>query len=161
MPKIIDPIKAFVVKLQSLYDVEKALERALPKMEKAATHPDLKQGFRRHLAETKVHGERLERLFEALDVAPRKLKTEGIRGIIEDAAWVTKVDASAPVKDAMLASAARYAEHYEMAGYLSAIAQANALGMTEAVIMLTKTLNEEMATDETLAAAMAKNLDNA
>jgi ferritin-like metal-binding protein YciE len=161
MPKIPDTTKAFVVKLQSLYDIEKQLEKALPKMAKAASDPDLKQSFAVHLEETITHSERLEELFEELDVAPKKLQTEGIRGIIEDGEWVAEVDAPSAIKDAMLASAARYAEHYEMAGYLSAIAQANALGLTDAAVILTKTLNEEMEADEILAEAQARNLSSA
>jgi ferritin-like metal-binding protein YciE len=161
MPKITDTTNAFIVKLQSLYDIEKQLEKALPKMAKAAFDPDLKEGFIEHLEETKIHSERLEDLFDDLGVDPKKLKTEGIRGIIADGEWVAEVDAPDAVKDAMLAGAARYAEHYEMAGYLSAIAEANALGLTDAAIILTKTLNEEMAADEILAEAQARNLSNA
>ncbi len=160
MTKIQDTTKAFIVKLQALYDIEKALEKALPKMEKAASDPDLKEGFRLHLEDTKGHSKRLERIFSDMDIAPKKLKVEGIRGIIADAQWVIDVDAPAAIKDAMIASAARFAEHFEMAGYLSAIAQANALGMTDAVMLLTETLSEERAADEKLALAISDDLDN-
>jgi len=161
MPTITDTTKAFIAKLQALYDIEKQLEKALPKLAKAAAHPELAAGFRMHLAQTKEHSERLEELFELLEVKPKKMKAEGVRGIIADGEWVIGVDAPSAVKDVMLAAAARYAEHYEMAGYLSAIAQAHALGLTDATVILTKTLNEEKAADEILASAMAQNLSNA
>jgi ferritin-like metal-binding protein YciE len=162
MPKIPDLTKVFSTKIQALYDIEKQLEKALPKLAKASTNPMLKEGFMEHLEETRVHSERLERIFKMLEMAPKKLKVEGIRGIIADGEWVIKeVETSDPIKDAMIAAAARYAEHYEMAGYLSAIAQANELGYTDAAVLLTATLNEEMAADEKLADAIAENLGSA
>jgi ferritin-like metal-binding protein YciE len=160
MPKITDTTKVFLTKIQALYDIEKQLEKALPKLAKAATNPDLKEGFMEHLEETKEHSVRLERIFKMLEEKPKKLKVEGIRGIVADGEWVAKeVDTTDPIHDAMLAAAARYAEHYEMAGYLSAIAEANSLGMTDAAVLLTATLNEEIAADEKLSHALALNLD--
>ncbi len=161
MPKIPDTTKAFITKLQALYDIEKQLEKALPKMAKAASNPNLKKGFQEHFEETKMHSKRLEAIFEELAVAPKKLKTEGIRGIIADSEWVARVDAPTAIKDAMLASAARYAEHYEMAGYLSAIIEANTLGIPTIAALLTKTLNEEKSADEKLVLAITKNLETA
>ena len=159
MAKINTSNEAFVTKLQALYDIEGALVKALPKLEKAASDPNLKEGFRLHLSETENHVERLEQIFEILDSSPKKLKCEGIRGIIEDGEWVIKSSAPVPIKDAMIASAARYAEHYEMAGYLSAIDHAEMLGLNDAVALLQETLKEEEAADLKLKMAMRDNME--
>ena len=158
MAKVTTSSKAFLIKIQALYDIEKQLEKALPKMEKAATDPELKAGFKLHLKETKEHAKRLEKIFRMLDNKPRKTKSEGIRGIIADGEWVADVDAPEELADSMLASAARYAEHYEMAGYMSAIEEAKLLDLTEAETLLSETLAEEEKTDATLAVAMRKGL---
>lgn len=159
MAKINSSNEAFLTKLQALYDIEGALLKALPKMEKAASDPNLKEGFRMHLDETQTHVERLEQIFEMMDSSPKKLKCEGIRGIIEDGEWVMKVTAPVPIKDAMIASSARYAEHYEMAGYMSAIDHADMLGMNDAMALLSETLKEEEAADEKLKTAMRDNME--
>ncbi len=159
MITIKDLQKAFITKLQALYDVEKQLEKALPIMRKAATDKNLKDAFESHLIETKTHSIRLEKMFKMLNMAPKKLKSEGIRGIIADGKWVSKVKAPANIKNSMVASAARYAEHYEMSGYMSAIEQAEAMGFIEAVALLTETLKEERLADVKLAAVMEENLE--
>ncbi len=151
--------KAFITKLQVLYDVEKQLEKALPLMHRAATDRNLKDAFQSHLIETKTHSIRLEKLFKLLKSKPKKLKSEGIRGIINDGKWVAKVKAPGHIKNAMVASAARYAEHYEMSGYMSAIEQAEAMGFIEAVALLTETLKEERMADVKLAGVMEENLE--
>lgn len=155
MEKITDTMRALEMKLQALYDIEHEIEKALPKMEKAASDEVLKEGFRVHLDETKEQSKRLEKAFRILGFDVKKTKCEGIRGIVADASAVMKVDASAPIKDAMLAASARYVEHYEMAGYLSAIAEATYLGADEVVDLLRETLREEEATDAKLDTAMS------
>lgn len=152
-------MEAFVVKLQALYDIEQQLEKALPKMEEFATDPELKEGFRMHLEETKKHSERLEKIFEIVGEEPRKNTSEGIRGIITDGEWVMSVDAPAELRDSMIAGAARYAEHYEMAGYASAIVEAELLGLADIEEILAETLAEEENADMLLEQAMRKGLE--
>lgn len=147
------------IKLQVLYDIEKQLEKALPKMAKAATDPVLKDGFTAHAKQTKMHSERLETIFKLMNLAPKKLKSEGIRGIVMDAEWVTATTGDDSLRDVMLASSARYAEHYEMAGYLSASQQAEFLGLAEVSELLKQTLDEEEETDKKLQEAMQNNLE--
>ncbi len=159
MAKITTTTEAFIVKLQALYDVEKELEKALPKMEKAASDPKLKEGFRLHLEETQDQVKRLEEIFEELDVKPKKLTSAGIRGIIEDSAWVMKVDAPEILKDAMIAGAARTAEHYEISLYVVAIEEARALGLSNPADLLSESLEEEESADESLAMALQENLE--
>jgi ferritin-like metal-binding protein YciE len=158
--KLTDARKVFEIKLQSLYDVEKQLERALPKMARAATDPELKESVMAHFKETKEHSGRLEKIFKLLDGKPKKLKSEGIRGIILDGEWVTQTTGDDTLRDAMLASALRYAEHYEMAGYLTACDQASLLDLPEIESLLRETLMEEEAADKKLAGAMRNHIDS-
>lgn len=160
MPKIDNTTKAFVIKIQILYDIEKQLEKALPKLARASTNPELKKGFLDHLEETKMHTDRLEQIFEMLDVKPRKLTSSGIRGIISDGEWVMDTDSPSHIKDSMIAGSARYAEHYEMAGYLGAIEEAEALGLTDIVQILSETLAEEELADQILTVAMRNSLQS-
>jgi ferritin-like metal-binding protein YciE len=159
MHKIIDAQDSFLMKLQALYDIENELAKALPKLAKAAKDPELSEGFRAHLEETKEHTVRLERIFMMLGIKPKKARSEGIRGIIEDGAWVIhQVERSGPLKDAMLAGAARYAEHHEMAGYMTAIEEARFMEMGEIEGMLMQTLAEEEAADRKLERAIKRSL---
>lgn len=145
-----------VLKLNALYDIEKALAKALPKLAKAASDPELKKGFEDHFKETVGHAERLEKAYELIGLKPKKLKVEGIRGIIVDGEWVIKNVMPAAARDANLIRAAQYAEHYEMAGYRGAISWANTLGLTDVVALLQQNLKEEMGADEKLEMAGRK-----
>lgn len=143
--------RSFELKLQELYDMETQIEKALKKMVKKADTQELKQGFATHLEETKGQIDRLEKAFAAIDEKPKKHRLEGIRGILIDGEIVAETDAEPALKDSMLAGAARSVEHYEMAGYLAAIAQAKLLGEGEVVALLEENLAEEEATDKKLA----------
>jgi ferritin-like metal-binding protein YciE len=140
----------FMVKIMSLYDIETQLVKALPKMTKAASNEDLKRSLLDHTKETAVHASRLEEIFDMLDMKPKKMKVEAIRGLIEDAEWIIKEKPSAELLDAVLIASARYVEHYEMAGYMSAIEWAELLEMDEAAELLKSTLEEESNADAKL-----------
>jgi ferritin-like metal-binding protein YciE len=139
-----------ISKISALYDIENVLVKALPKLAKAARNAELKEGFETHLAETKNHVQRLEKAFSLLDTPAKKLKCEGIRGIVEDGEWVIKNIKPETALDANLARAAQYAEHYEIAGYMGAISWAKELGEDEVASLLTETLEEEKEADKTL-----------
>jgi ferritin-like metal-binding protein YciE len=143
----------FELKLKALYDIETQLVKALPKVAKNATDPDLKKSLEDHLAETKVHAQRLEDIFSMLEMKIAKTKVEAIRGLIADTEWSLDQDAAPAAMDALIIASARYVEHYEMAGYMTAVAWANALGYTEAAELLSATLAEEEAAEETLRSA--------
>ncbi len=159
MAKINTTREVFVMKIQALYDIESLLEKTLPKLEKAAKDPDLKEGFAMHLEETHAHVSRLLHIFEMIGEKPKKLSSEGIRGIIQDGSWVMKAKAPDSLSDLMLASSARYAEHFEMAGYMSAIELAKNLKLSEAEDLLIQTLGEEEMADDKLAESMRKSMD--
>jgi len=140
----------FVEDLKDLYSAETQLTKALPKMAKAATDPDLKQAFQTHLAETEVQIERLEKILEELDESPKGKKCKAMEGLIEEGKELMDEDAEPEVLDAGLIGAAQKVEHYEIAGYGTVRTYAQMLGNDEAARLLQQTLDEEGMTDKKL-----------
>ncbi|MGE3294894.1 MAG: ferritin-like domain-containing protein [Geminicoccaceae bacterium] len=140
----------FVNELRDIYSAEKQLTRALPRMAKAAKHPELLEAFETHLEETRGQIERLDQVFEQLDLAKRAKKCEAMEGLIEEArANMEELDDKALLDVGMIISAQKV-EHYEIAGYGSLVALARQLGHKEAAGLLEQTLGEEKATDQKL-----------
>jgi ferritin-like metal-binding protein YciE len=133
----------YIEELKDLYSAEKQLVRALPKMAKNATNPDLRAAFENHLAETQGHVARLEKIFESLESSPRGKKCVGMEGLIEEASELLEEDAEEDVVDAGLISKAQHVEHYEMAGYGTVRTWAQVLGEERHVQLLQQTLDEE------------------
>jgi ferritin-like metal-binding protein YciE len=140
----------FLHELKDLYSAEKQLTKALPKMAKAATNDDLREAFQSHLEETEGHVQRLEEIFERLDVNPRGAKCKAMEGLIEEGQELLEEDMEDDVKDAALICAAQRVEHYEIAGYGGARTFAERLGNDEAAKLLQQTLDEEGAADKKL-----------
>jgi len=140
----------YIDELKDLYSAEKQLVKALPKMAKNATSPELKKAFQDHLAKTEGHVERLEQIFESLESSPRGKKCVGMEGLIEEANELLEEDADEDVLDAGLISKAQHVEHYEMAGYGTVRTYALTLGESEHAELLEETLNEEKEADELL-----------
>jgi len=138
---------AFEEELKDILSAEKQLLKALPKMAKAATNEDLKAGFEEHLEQTKVHVERLEKVFEMLDKTPRAKKCKAMEGLIEEGSEIMEEDAAPEVMDAMLIGAAQKVEHYEIATYGTLVTWAKQLEMEDAASILHETLEEEKDTD--------------
>ncbi len=136
--------------LKDIYFAERHILKALPKMAKAAVSPDLKAGFEQHQAETEVHVERLEKVFELLGKNPRGKTCDAILGIIEEGKEIMDEFKGTQALDAGLVSAAQAVEHYEMARYGTLATWAKQLGHTEALELFLATLKEEEATDEKL-----------
>ena len=153
MPKITNLRDVYVEQLKDLYSAEQQLIKALPKMAKAATAPDLAQGFEDHLEQTKGHANRLEQIFEKLDAKPTGKKCKAMEGLIKEGSEAIQEDASDTARDALLIAAAQRVEHYEIAGYGTVKAFADVLGDTEASQLLADTLQEEKETDEKLTEA--------
>jgi ferritin-like metal-binding protein YciE len=141
---------AFLDELRDIYDGEKQLTRALPKMAKAATSPELRSAFESHLQETEGQVERLDEVFGSLDEKPKSKHCEGIAGIVEEAKAILDEDFDEATLDACLNASAQRVEHYEMAAYGTLVAWARAMGHTEAAELLEQTLEEEKAADEKL-----------
>lgn len=140
----------FVDEIRDLYNAEKQLIKALPKMAKNASAGDLRMAIEAHLEETRGQVERLERVFELLDEKPRGKHCAGIAGIIEEASDLIEEEEEGAVLDAGLVAGAQRAEHYEMAAYGSVIAWANVMGHTDVAELLEETLEEEKAADAKL-----------
>jgi ferritin-like metal-binding protein YciE len=143
---------AFVDELRDAYDAEKQLTKALPKMAKAATSPQLRKAFETHLKETQGQIGRLEKAFASLDEKVRGKHCDGIEGIIEEGQSVMEEDFDEVTMDACLIASGQRAEHYEMAAYGTLIAWARAMGHDDAADLLQQTLDEEKAADQKLSA---------
>ncbi len=140
----------FLEELKDVYHAEKQLVAALPKMAKAATSPELEEAFTSHLAETKGHVDRLERIFKDLGVPARGKRCKGMEGLIEEGKEVLEEEGEAAVIDAALIAAAQRVEHYEIAAYGCLRTYAQLLGHQNALSLLSQTLEEEEAADEKL-----------
>jgi ferritin-like metal-binding protein YciE len=143
---------AFLDELRDVYDAEKQLTKALPKMAKAASSPQLRKAFETHLKETQGQIGRLEKAFASLDEKVRGKHCDGIEGIIEEGKSVMEEDFDETTMDACLIAAGQRAEHYEMAAYGTLVAWATAMGHSEAANLLQQTLDEEKAADAKLSA---------
>ena len=141
---------AFIDELRDTYDAEKQLTKALPKLARAASNPQLRGAFETHLQETQVQIQRLEKVFASLDEKVRGKHCEGIAGIIEEGKSIMEEDFDETTMDACLIAAGQRAEHYEMAAYGTLIAWGEAMGHAEAVKLLQQNLNEEKAADKKL-----------
>jgi ferritin-like metal-binding protein YciE len=140
----------FVDELKDIFSAENQITKALPKMAKAASSDELREGFEEHLEQTKGQIERLQQIFEKLGEKPTGKKCMGMEGLLKEGAEVMGDDFEDAVLDAALISAAQRVEHYEIAAYGSVIAFAELLGEEEAVSLLKETLEEEKETDEKL-----------
>ncbi len=140
----------YVEELKDLYSAEHQILKALPKMAKAASHEELAQAFKDHLAETKTQVERLEKIFKKLGVSPKGKTCKAMEGLLEEGQDVMAEDAEPAVLDAALIASAQRVEHYEMAGYGCVRTFARLLGYDEAADLLQETLDEEGSTDKHL-----------
>ena len=150
----------FIDELRGILSAEKQLVKALPKMAKAATSPELRKGFEKHLAETHTHVTRLQEVFESIGETARAKTCKAMEGLVAEGAEIIEEDADPDVKDAALIAAAQKVEHYEIATYGTLATWAKQLGHKRALSNLLKTLGEEMATDEKLT-ELAKSSINA
>jgi ferritin-like metal-binding protein YciE len=146
-----------VEQLRTLYDAEKQLIKALPRMAKAASDEELADGFRRHAEQTKEQAARIEQIFQTLGVKERGATCAPMQALIEEGQQIIASEMEDGVRDIGLASAARRVEHFEMAAYDALSAAAQATKQREVTQMLQETLREEAATDKQLA-TLAKRL---
>jgi ferritin-like metal-binding protein YciE len=140
----------FLEQVEDLYDAEKRLVKALPKMAEAATSTSLRQAFESHLMETEGHVSRLENIFRILGQDPKSHTCDAMKGLISEGEDVIGDIDQSSLRDAGLIAAANRVEHYEIAGYGSARTFADILGLTEAASLLERTLQEEKKADQKL-----------
>jgi len=151
----------FVHEIKDLYYAEKQLVKALPKMAKLASNPKLKQAITSHHEETQIHVDRLEQIFQSLDMAARGIKCAAMDGLIEEANETVGEIEDPEVRDAAIIASAQRVEHYEIAAYGSARAFARRLGLSDAVALLTETIDEEGAADKTLTKIAESSVNSA
>ncbi len=152
---------ALVDEIKDIYNAEKQVVKALPKMVKGATNDELREALESHLEETQNQVSRLERVFELLDEKPRGKHCAGMAGILEEGSETLEKDAEDSVMDAMIIAGSQRVEHYEITAYGTAIAWAEALGLTEVAQVLGETLAEEKAADKKLSAIAESGINEA
>jgi ferritin-like metal-binding protein YciE len=136
--------------LKDVFDAEKQITRALPKMVKKASSEELRAGLQAHLQQTEEQIERLVQAFQQLGVPAKGKKCPGMQGLIEEGSEHMQEHEKGPGLDAVIIASAQKVEHYEMAAYGTLRTWATQLGHTEVADLLEQTLEEEKATDEKL-----------
>lgn len=140
----------FIDELKDLYHAEQQLVKALPKMAKAASDPELKNGFTKHLRQTEGHAKRLEKVFKLLGEKPTTKVCEGMKGLIKEGQEKIEEDLPDSIRDAALIGAAQKVEHYEIAAYGTLRTYADLMQREDIAALLQATLDEEGETDKKL-----------
>ena len=141
----------FVDELKDIYWAEKHLAKALPKMKKAATSPELAEAFDKHTEETNTHIATLEQVFALLEEKAQGKKCDAMEGLLKEAEGIIEdTDEGTMIRDAGLILAAQKVEHYEIATYGTLVVFAKNMGHTDVAELLQCTLDNEKATDVAL-----------
>ena len=150
----------FIDELKDIYDAERRITKALPKMARAASSEELSSGFEQHLQQTEEHINRLDRIFEMMGKTPGRKTCEAMVGLLEEGQQLMSEDAPEAIMDAALIAAAQKVEHYEIATYGTLRDWAKLLQNDEAADLLQQTLDEEGETDKKLSEiAMSLNVE--
>ncbi len=149
----------FIQQLEDLYDAEKRLTDALPKMAEAATSMELKNAFNMHLDQTRNHVTRLEQVFQQIGAEPKRETCAAMKGLITEGQEMIDAKGDDKVRDAALIAAAQRVEHYEMAGYGTVRTFAQQLGYSQVAQTLQRTLDEEGEADRKLSQIAESNIN--
>lgn len=151
MPKKLVSLQELLLdEMKDLYDAEHRITKALPKLAKKATSPELADAFTTHLKQTEGHIKRLEKAFSLLGEKAKRKTCKAMKGLMEEGEEVLKEPMENHVKDAALIASAQRVEHYEMAGYGCVRTFASLLGHSDVADLLQQTLDEEGETDHLL-----------
>ena len=145
--------------LKDLYNAERQILGALPRMAKAAQTPALKEALENHRKQTETHLSRLEEVFGLLDLPARGKACKGMEGLLAEGKEVLEEDGEDAVKDAGIISAAQKVEHHEISAYGTAATYADLLGQEEVAKLLAATLNEEREADRKLSAIAEEEIN--
>src|SRR5688572_8913856 len=137
----------YIEELKDIFNAEKQLVKALPRMAEAATAPELRESFETHLKETEEQIKRLKKIFRRLEEPAKGKKCKAMAGLIKEAEEFLAEDAVEEIVDVGLITAAQKVEHYEIATYGCLATYAKLLGLEEDKQLLGQTLQEEKATD--------------
>lgn len=141
----------FIDELKDIYWAEKHLVKALPKMKKSATSPELAAAFDKHSKETEQHIVTLEEVFGMLGEKPVAKKCDAMAGLLEEAdSIIADTDKGTMTRDAGLILAAQKVEHYEIATYGTLKTFAQNMGHDDVAELLSQTLENEKETDVAL-----------
>jgi ferritin-like metal-binding protein YciE len=140
----------FLDELADMYDAERRIVKALPKMAKAATCDKLKKAILAHLEETEGHVLKLEQVFQSFDEKAKGKTCEATVGLLKEGDEIAADFKGSPAINAALISAAQKVEHYEMASYGCLHEWAGLLGNEKAARLLQEILEQEKAANETL-----------
>ena len=138
-----------VEQIQDLYDAERQLVKALPKMAEAADSSDLAEAINGHLAETESQVSRLEEVFGTLGVKAKSKTCKAMKGLIEEGEEALKKE-EGDIRDLAIIAAAQRVEHYEISAYGTARTIAERLGLDDAAELLQQTEDEEEQADSKL-----------
>jgi ferritin-like metal-binding protein YciE len=133
--------------IKDIYDAEKQLTRALPKLIKKATAKELKKALSNHLEETKQHLARLEQVFNLMQMPVRGRKCEGMQHLIAEGSEMIGECEEDGTRDAVIIAAAQKCEHYEICSYGTLRVWANLLNHTDVGSIFEDTLEEEKTAD--------------
>jgi ferritin-like metal-binding protein YciE len=139
-----------VEEMRDLYNAENQLLKAMPRMARKASNPQLKKAFETHMRETEGHVQRLQKIFDKLGKKPTGKKCAAMEGLIEEGKEMMGEDMEEDTMDAALISIAQKVEHYEIASYGTVRTWAEQLGDDQAAKLLQQTLDEEGRTDKLL-----------
>jgi ferritin-like metal-binding protein YciE len=142
----------FEDELKDVYDAEKQITKALPKMIKKTGSDELRSAFEEHLQQTEQQIERLEQVFDLLEMPARGKKCLGMQNLIKEGQEMMAEAEDDDTRDALMIAAAQKIEHYEIAAYGTLRVWANLLGHDEAASLFEETLDEEKETDQNLTA---------
>ena len=142
--------KLFTAQIRDLYDAEKQLVKALPKLAKAAESEQLAEALRGHLEETQNHVSRLEQVFELIGVAAKGKSCKGMKGLLEEGNEAVQEEDKGSLRDLAIIAGCQRVEHYEMSGYGTSRTLAEQLGNDDAVELLQQTEDEEIEADQKL-----------
>lgn len=140
----------FLDELADLYDAEHRLTKALPKMARVATDPELKEALLAHLEETRGHINKVQKVFAAFDEKPQTKTCEATVGLLQEGDEIAAENEGEPTLNAALISAAQKVEHYEIASYGCLHAWALLMGNQKAADLIEEILEEEKAANDKL-----------
>lgn len=136
--------------VQDLYHAEKQLVKALPKVAKKTSSPELRSAIEEHLSQTGEHVNRLEQVFDMMGKPAKALTCKAMKGILDEADELLAIKGPDETTDAAIVLAAQKVEHYEIAGYGTAAKWAELIGRNDIQNVLGQTLNEEEQADQKL-----------
>jgi ferritin-like metal-binding protein YciE len=125
---------------------EKTVLKALPKMAREVSNPELRARMEEHVRETEQQVQNLERAFEALGERAKAEKCPGILGLVQEHDdFKSDEEPSKPILEAFDLGSGLRVEHYEIAAYRTAMAIAKSLGQRDVVALLKANLDQELA----------------